>query len=157
MTKQAMRVVLTLVALLLGSCAPKQAAHVAAKRDFKAFQEVYPVLIRDCAFHACHGSPARFFRIYGAGRARLDPKLGAFDLVTGDEISTSFELTLAMVDAEHPERSLLLRKPLTTAAGGQSHGGLDDFGRNVYRTTADDGYRAIEKFVMSMSSAQAAK
>jgi hypothetical protein len=35
--------------------------------------EVYPILLRDCAFPTCHGNPARFFRVHGPGRSRLDP------------------------------------------------------------------------------------
>jgi hypothetical protein len=26
--------------------------------------DVYPVLLRDCGFPACHGNPERFFRVF---------------------------------------------------------------------------------------------
>src|ERR1700755_2646142 len=32
--------------------------------------DVIPVLLRDCGFQACHGSPERFFRVWGPGRTR---------------------------------------------------------------------------------------
>jgi len=54
-----------------------------------------------------------------------------------------------MLDPEHPERSLLLQKPLAVSAGGAAHGGVDLFGRDVYRTTSDEGYQAISRFVFA--------
>lgn len=115
---------------------------------------VYPVLLRDCGFHACHGAEERFYRVWGPGRARLDPETRAFDGVTGDEASASFTLALSMIDARHPERSLLLRKPLAVAAGGAAHGGVDGFGRDVYRTVDDAGYVALRRWVRSVASAE---
>lgn len=140
-------------ALVLGvtgvGCDEPRAIHAPADLDFRGFQELYPVLLRDCAFHACHGGATRFFGVWGPGRERLDPHTAAFDGVTGAEASASFQRALSMVDGEHPDRSLLLRKPLAVAAGGSSHGGVDAFGRNVYRTVNDEGYRAIERWVLS--------
>ena len=59
-----------------------------------------------------------------------------------------------MLDAEHPERSLLLKKPLAIEAGGASHGGNDDYGRNVYRSAHDQGYLAISRFVFAQVKAK---
>jgi len=134
----------------LVACDDPQAGYQVAERDFDGFEEVYPVLIRDCGFPTCHGSPDRMFRIYGPGRSRLTDDLRAFELTTGDELSLSLSITLSMIDGKNPERSLLLIKPLALEAGGSAHGGLDDFGRNVYRTTEDEGYRIIHDWVMSM-------
>jgi len=111
--------------------------------------EVYPVLLRDCGFPTCHGSTDRFFQVWGPGRGRLDPTKRAFDLTTGAELSTSYQLALSMVDGKHPERSLLLRKPLAREAGGAGHEGVDKFGRNVYRSANDQGYLAIARWVFS--------
>lgn len=142
---------LSALALLgLGACDDPQKGWHVADREYRGFQDVYPVLIRDCGFHACHGAEERAFRVYGPGRARLSDDLRAYEAVTGDEISLSFSIALSMIDAEHPERSLLLVKPLALEAGGAAHGGIDDFGRNVYRTQDADGYRAIEAWVKSM-------
>ena len=111
--------------------------------------DVYPVLIRDCAFQACHGAPERFFRIWGPGRVRLSPQSTAFSDATTDEVTRTYERARSMVDREHPERSLLLRKALATEAGGAGHLGADKFGRNVYRTVDDDGYLKLSRWVFS--------
>jgi hypothetical protein len=134
---------------LASACDDSQRGYEVADRDFSGFRDVYPVLIRDCGFPTCHGSEERMFRIYGPGRARLSDDLRAFEMVTGDELSLSLSMALSMIDAEHPERSLLLKKPLALEAGGTAHGGIDDFGRNVYRTTQDEGYEIIQAWVLA--------
>lgn len=134
---------------VLGACeAPPDQGFAFPDRAFSDFQLLQPVLMRDCGFQTCHGSEERMFRIYGAGRARLDDDTRAYAEVTGDEVLLSFDLTLSMIDPDHPERSPLLRKPLAIEAGGAPHDGVDEFGRNVYRTVDDEGYRAIRKFVL---------
>ncbi len=124
---------------------------VFAHREFQQFQhEVYPVLLRDCAFQACHGAPARFFRVWGPGRARLPTPMGLpdeFDQPTVDEISATESLALSMIDDGDPGRSLLLRKPLAVAAGGSGHLGVDKHGRDIYRTAQDSGYLTIARWV----------
>lgn len=146
-----LRWALTAVLVLLGAaCDDRVAGTVPADREFSAFQQVYPTLIRDCGFHTCHGSEERFFRVWGAGRARLDPETRALDGSTGIEASFSFDSALSMLDERNPEQSLLLRKPLAVSAGGASHGGVDPYGRDVYRTVNDEGYLAIARFVFSM-------
>ena len=120
--------------------------------NFTEFKEdVYPVLIRDCAFQACHGAEGRFLRIWGPGRTRLDSTLNAFSEATNEEINRSYERAAAMVDHAEPSRSLLLRKALATEAGGAGHLGADKFGRNVYRTVDDEGYLKLSRWVYSGS------
>ena len=143
---------LALCSPLVG-CKDDEPAPALADREFRDFQEVYPVLLRDCGFPACHGARERFFRVVGPGRVRLDGDSTAFDGATGDEASASYQSALTMLDAEHPERSLLLKKPLAIEQGGASHGGTDDFGRNVYRTVHDEGYLAISRFVFAQPNA----
>ena len=125
------------------------------KLEFAQFQsEVYPVLLRDCGFPTCHGSSNRFLQVWGPGRSRLNPMLtSAFDVPTGDEISLTYTLALSMVDGKHPGRSLLLRKPLAVEAGGAGHRGTDRYGRDVYRTTNDDGYLALARWVFMIPAA----
>jgi hypothetical protein len=150
---------LAIAALMLVTCAPlagcsdQEPAPARADREFRDFQLVYPVLLRDCGFQACHGASDRFFRVVGPGRVRLDGDSEAFDGATGTEAGASFQSALTMLDAEHPERSLLLLKPLAIEAGGASHGGNDAFGRNVYRTAHDEGYLAIARFVLAQPAA----
>jgi hypothetical protein len=142
---------LVLVAVALLGCETPEAGYEPAEREYRAFEQAYPVLMRDCGFHACHGAPERLYRIYGPGRARLDPEVRAFGTQTGAEASLSYQLALSMIDARNPERSLLLRKPLAVAAGGSPHGGVDRFGRNVYRSKQDPGYQALERFVLELT------
>jgi hypothetical protein len=142
--------VLTLAAAA-ASCAAEpgwQAASISAG-EFE--DEVYPVLLRDCAFSTCHGAEERYFRIWGPGRVRLDPlSVTAFTAATADELTTSYQRTLSMVDAKDPSSSLLLRKPLATAAGGAGHLGADKLGRNVYRSVDDHGYLVLSRWVYSV-------
>lgn len=123
------------------------------KRNFMSFQrEVYPVLLRDCGFPACHGDPERFFRVYGPGRVRLPGETvnpAALDQPTGDELSLSYALAQSMIDLDEPGNSLLLRKPLAVEAGGAGHFGVDPYDRDVYRTEQDPGYLAIARWVFS--------
>jgi hypothetical protein len=113
-------------------------------------QEVMPVLLRDCGFPDCHGTSDRFFQIYGPGRSRLDPLTPAFKLQTGAELELSYNMVLSMIDAERPGRSLLLRKPLAREAGGAGHLGVDRYGRDVYRTVNDPGYRTLALWVFTV-------
>jgi hypothetical protein len=118
--------------------------------------EVYPVLLRDCGFHGCHGSGDRYFRIWGPGRVRLLLKgqleeSSAFDPASEIEVNSTFQSATGFIDARDPRRSLLLRKPLATEAGGAGHLGVDKYGRNVYRTTDSPGYLALSKWVFSVT------
>lgn len=144
-------VVLACTALVFAGCTDAGEGWQPPEHAFRDFQVVAPILQRDCGFHTCHGSEDRFFRIYGPGRARLDPETLAYDGLTGDEASASFTSALSMIDARNLEESLLLRKSLAVEAGGAEHGGVDRFGRNVYRTVDDEGYLAIERFVLSVA------
>jgi hypothetical protein len=119
-----------------------------ADRDFDQFRdEVYPVLMRDCAFHTCHGNPQRFYRLVGSARGRLDSTTKALAETTLDEIQFSYTRSLAMIDVADPGASLLLRKPLAPAVGGAGHLGTDTFGRDVFETMDDDDYLTIAKWV----------
>lgn len=140
------------LALLFTGCADAIDKPVEAKRMFAPFaSEVYPVLLRDCGFPACHGAPERFLRVYGPGRVRLPNDDGTFpepfDTATVDEQNQTFKLALSMIDENAKGDSLILRKPLAVEAGGYGHLGADGYGRNVYRTTQDGGYVAIARWV----------
>jgi hypothetical protein len=138
-----------LLALLCIGCEDATIGWEPPDPSFRDFQVVYPVLLRDCGFPDCHGDEDRFYRVWGPGRARLDPDSRAFDAVTGDEASASYAHALSMIDARRPEASPLLRKPLAVSAGGSGHGGVDRYGRDVYRTREEAGYVALERWVLS--------
>lgn len=112
-------------------------------------QEVYPVLLRDCGFNDCHGSSERFFQVLGPGRARLPFVMDPLEPARPEELAYSYERARGMIDASAPERSLLLRKPLSTSAGGAGHQGTDQLGRNVYQTKTEPGYAAIAAWVLA--------
>src|ERR1700712_3636960 len=61
--------------LLLACCADSgNALGTLPNPDGRTFvRDVYPILLRDCAFSACHGSESGFLRVVGPGRPRLDP------------------------------------------------------------------------------------
>ena len=106
--------------------------------------QVYPILVRDCGFPACHGTPDRAFRVFSPGRARLDEMTLLSDPPTAAEIDDALGRSLSMLaDAPRVEESLLLRKPLSASAGGAAHGGMDSFGRNVYPDRLDPAWQTI--------------
>lgn len=121
-----------------------------AQPDFPSFEaNVYPVLLRDCSFVACHGSTERFFQVFGPGRARLDPLMPLGDPPTMAEVLHSYNRALSMVDARDPSKSLLIRKPLSLAAGGAGHEGVDSWMRAVYVTRQEPGFVALEAWVLA--------
>jgi hypothetical protein len=146
-----------LVAMLVSSlvgCGGDAPELVVAQVDFPAFQsQVYPVLLRDCSFIACHGSSKRFFQVYGPGRARLDPMTNPLDEVTMDELIQTYNRALSMIDVQDPAASLLLRKPLALSAGGTGHEGVDAWMRNVYASKQELGYVALEAWVLTATAA----
>ncbi|MFI5306527.1 MAG: hypothetical protein ACHQ53_04190 [Polyangiales bacterium] len=141
------------LALALGcavaGCSQNDAGWQKPSRGFQQFQtQVLPVMLRDCAFSTCHGSPQRFLQVWGPGRVRLDPMTREFDNLTADEATRGYQLALSMIDPDDPSRSLLLRKPLAVEAGGAGHRGEDKFGRNLYRSVNDQGYLVIARWVL---------
>lgn len=93
-------------------------------------RDVYPILLRDCGFPACHGDPLRSFHLFGPGRLRLDPDTDLLDPPTDDELAASYERTRAMLlrPAGEDAEVLLVRKP----GPGGGHQGVDENGDNVY-------------------------
>jgi hypothetical protein len=114
--------------------------------------EVYPVLLRDCAFSACHASGDRFFQVFGPGRVRLEQGINPLEPATPLELSHAYDRARSMIDATAPEESLLLRKPLASAAGGTGHEGVDDHGRNVYQSKMEPGWIVIHQWALGLPS-----
>jgi hypothetical protein len=140
---------LPLVIVLLAACGGETPALTLTQPDFARFESnVYPVLLRDCAFHACHGGSERFFQVYGPGRARLDPLRSPIDPPAPDEVMYSYNRALSMIDANDPESSLLLRKPLALAEGGSGHQGVDAWQRDVYVSREEPGFLALRAWVL---------
>ena len=118
--------------------------------------QVYPVLMRDCAFNDCHGAPHRFFQVFGPSRLRADPKTEQNAPVEPIELQMSYDRARAMLISDGPiTRSLLLSKPLEQAAGGVGHRGVDDFNRNVYQSVMDPGYAVLLRWAQTNTQAAA--
>lgn len=141
-------VILIACALLAAGCsAPTSDAQPPPVDECVFERDVYPVLARDCGFPACHGNPARFFRLWGPGRTRMNPDHGPFTPLTAEELEDSFDHARAMLAmASEPDQSLLLRKPLEASAGGAAHMGLDAFGRNIYPDREAPGWQTLSQW-----------
>ncbi|HKU38995.1 MAG TPA: hypothetical protein VJR89_12630, partial [Polyangiales bacterium] len=131
----------------LQSCAQQTELQVSTPDRAQFEAEVYPVLLRDCAFHTCHGSTERFLQVFGPGRGRMIATTPALDPPTPAELLHSYNRARSMLDNLNPDGSLLLRKPLATAEGGTGHEGVDALGRNVYQSADELGYRVLERWV----------
>jgi hypothetical protein len=143
-----------LTALLVCACSYQEEPLVVPEPDPNMFAEqVYPILLRDCGFPACHGNTDRFFRVYGPGRTRLRAEgqdLLALDPPTDEEIAESYGRARSMLKGVHGvEDSLLIRKPMARSAGGAGHEGEDSWGRNVYQDPQDPAYVTIWKWALS--------
>ena len=112
--------------------------------------EVYPLLLRDCGFPACHGAPERFLRVLGPGRVRETNDIELNDAPLLREVELSYARAVSMLaTSDEPVDSLLLRKPLALAAGGQTHVGVDTFGQNLFRDRSDDDYQLLLAWALS--------
>lgn len=121
--------------------------------DFSMFEaEVYPVLLRDCAFDACHGARHRYLYVMGPGRPRWSPELEADDPADPREVQLSYERARSMLTTADPvTQSLLLLKPLSIESGGASHKGTDNLGRDVYQSVEDNGYQVLLRWALGGS------
>jgi hypothetical protein len=130
-------VALSLLGVLASACEAPETAVVPAP-DYDAFErDVYPIVLRDCGFPACHGDEERPFRVYGPGRLRLDPEAGFDDEASSEEVWLSYQRTRSMLVSDgEVERSPLLRKVLP----GGGHQGVDALGRSVYADASDESY-----------------
>ena len=127
------------VGVLVAGCDAAAPVVPAPSRALFA-REVYPILLRDCGFPACHGDPLRSFHVFGPGRLRLDAELELLDPPTDDELAISYERTRAMLLRPAGEdEALLVRKP----GPGGGHQGIDANRRNVYGAADDPALLAI--------------
>src|SRR5262249_38965118 len=83
---------------------------------------------------ACHGDPTNI-------------AFSTYPLVMGQS-RANFIATARVVKLDQPEVSLLLLKPLATAAGGVSHGlNANDGGKQFTDTTSDINYQTILNWI----------
>ena len=146
-----------LVACALLGCAQQTPEQIALSPDESVFaRDVYPIILRDCAFPECHGSTQRFYQVFGPGRVRIGPPPPDVDPtdtrypVQDVELHVTYERTRSMLTRTSPnEDFLLLRKALDVGAGGAGHKGSDRLGRNVYLSKQDPSWLAIRAWALS--------
>lgn len=143
---------------LLCACAVDAPALRVPAPDANQFAlEVYPILLRDCGFPACHGDARRFFRVFGPGRTRLSPELLPGDPASDEEIQQSYDRARSMLSGEKSvAASALLRKPLAKSAGGAGHEGEDPWGSNIYLSPQDPRYQILRAWALAQPAIPAA-
>jgi hypothetical protein len=153
-TRRRCLAVLLLGAAICGGCGEGSGEYSGTlpSPDGQLFvQEVYPMLLRNCAFVTCHGAPGRFLQVFGPGRSRLDSTATKpDDAATLAEVMHGYERARSMLaTAKRVEDCLLLGKPLEPAAGGQGHKGVDELGRNVFASDSDPDYALLFRWARS--------
>ena len=138
---------LLIAACLVAGCQDGSVEAVVVPVPDRAVFEstIYPLLLRDCAFSACHGAEHRFLQVFGPGRTRLEV-VGSDAERVAQERQRSYERTRSMLVSPDPTSILaapLLTKPLEVAAGGAAHKGVDNFGRNLFQSRADPRFLTL--------------
>jgi hypothetical protein len=135
----------------MSACGYSESALSLPAADTASFEAtVYPVLLANCAFRACHGTSDRFFTVYGPGRARLHPATLPYAPATDAELALSYTRARSMLTSPMGvRRSPLLRKPLAVAAGGAGHEGDDDWGQAIFLTKQDPRFIALFAWAVS--------
>lgn len=155
-------VALLLVLGLAGSNACKADDEaVLPQVDYEQFvARAYPVLMRDCAFAACHGNNERLFQVYGPGRARLrnpekdDAFPGFGSSATPRELQVSFDRARSMLlHRGDLSMSPLLRKPVQ----GSAHFGIDRWKRNIYASKKAAGYVILKTWAKGVEASESKK
>lgn len=145
---------LVIAFLVLAGCGEDVDELTLGAPDRVAFEtQVYPILLRDCGFHACHGSHERFFQVFGPGHGRLRPETEPAADLTPEENEHNFQRARSMLDPADPTSSLLLRKPLAAGAGGAGHQGVDRLGRDVYQDRIDPSYLVLQRWALTLQPA----
>ena len=113
--------------------------------DAESFRcTVQPILIRTCAFGACHSDPNRRFRLFARHRLRLEGEVGS---LSETEVQANLNATQGFVQSGSDDAWLLL-KPLDSSAGGYYHVGKEMFGGgDVFLSTSDPDYVTIASWV----------
>jgi len=129
-----------LTALLAACEDPEPQVPAPAFGEFR--REVYPVLLRDCAFSGCHGDARRPLFVPGPGRTRLDPSTPPLDPGTDAELDRAYERARGLLLIEGDEPPPLLHKPTADA----EHRGRDEHGDNVYEDPDARGLQILERW-----------
>jgi hypothetical protein len=150
MLRRRARSLLIVTGLALGACSydvRERAIPTPSRTDFAA--TAYPVLLRDCGFPACHGDHARFFQVFGPGRARLEADADPYAPASEAELTLSYERARSMLSSpDGPALAPLLRKPLAVTEGGAEHEGDDVWGQPIYQSADDPNLRILRDWAL---------
>jgi hypothetical protein len=148
--------------LVLGACGiaqPDENEEQAFPELDRCFfdRRVQPILSRSCAFPACHGSSDRYYRLYARNRLRINTEatlLGA--TMTEKERKANFEATLAVVDVDRKDASLLLTKPMDVAEPtGQFHRGKTLYGGgDVFLSQDERDFKVLKQWIEGATETQ---
>ena len=139
MSRAAKLALCVLAAGAVASCDAPEVGDVPAP-DYDAWErDVYPIVLRDCGFVACHGDADRPFVVYGPNRLRFDEQTEADAPPTTAELYQSYQRARSMLVGPDIEQSPLLRKVLP----GGGHRGGDRLGRSVYADERDPSYEVL--------------
>jgi hypothetical protein len=143
-----MKRLLALALLVAGCQADLDAPREQLALDRPYFDcKVQPVITKLCSGLACHGDDRRFFHVFGRNRDRLGDTADNA-LVLQDERDHNYAAALAVVDADDPEHSEMLMKPLAEAAGGWFHRGAELYdGGDVFSSADDADYKVIVDWI----------
>jgi len=134
------------LAVALSACVQANPPVALDAPDADAFDcLVEPVLARRCAFVACHGDPARPFRVYAPNRTRLGlPGDALAAPLEPEERDANYQMAagFAQPTAGYDE-PLLVEKPLSARLGGAYHGGAETFGGGDVFESLDDPELAL--------------
>jgi hypothetical protein len=141
-----------IIALLaLAACQDNLDAPLAQPQLDRPFFDchVQPVLTKYCSALACHGDSGRFFRVFARNRARLnDDEIQRNAFMLDEERAHNFAAALAVVDADDPDRSELLLKPLEQTAGGYFHVGATLYASgDVFAKRDDPDFDVLAQWV----------
>lgn len=110
---------------------------------------VQPVLTKTCGMLACHGSPVRFFVVYGRNRLRMsDLERDRNAFLTDDEGHANWLAAAALVVPGDVGGSLLLQKALDERLGGRWHRGAEIYGGgDVFQSEDEPEWQALVDWV----------
>jgi hypothetical protein len=110
---------------------------------------VQPILSKNCATFACHGTPERYYRLYARNRLRygIAGEHERNSLLRPEERKHNYDATRAFVDVDEAEGSLILRKPLESDAGGLYHGATKIGMSNVWPDMTVTEYKTVYKWI----------
>ncbi|MBK9033262.1 MAG: hypothetical protein IPL61_18650 [Myxococcales bacterium] len=147
-TWPALALLLALATAALGCSVPDDEV-VVPDADPVVFKDaVYPILLRDCAFTACHGNPDRFLAVFGPGRAAARghrPRRAGHRRGAGRHLHRTRSMLMSPAGSS-ARRSC---KPLAEADGGVRHRGTDPWGNAIFPSKDDPRFVVLAQWALA--------